>query len=512
MVPQRAIPSPQAGRDRPPPAAVWDLTASQARFALVVLIGGGALIFGLLACVKTASLSSYGQDTAHVAFSFFQTLRGRWFYENSGYCSWGGHPDFLHLLWLPVFGLIPSVYTLLFLQSLSICLAAWPAYLLAHHATRDRLTALLAASALLAYPPVARVHLAELHDDSLGVAPLVAAMYFFEKRNFRLHLAALGICLLAKETLVLNTLFFGVYAVLQRRHWHWAFAPVALSIGYFMLARHVIMPAFGDWWAQELYSQARYFSSWGATNGQALRAMAADPGRVLCTFAQPDRLSYVVFLLAPLLFLLPFGSRGWVTVVPSLAVNLLADWPYFRASTHWYGLLPGSQLWASFAIALPFWGRLVGRLAEPNLGIRWLCLAVLVACLSHAGSWFHPVEFTRSPAYEALQEAIAVVPDDASVLCGDHLLPAFCDHPDLNSILDLRWHKAEANRVFDFDYVVFDGNNAGLQDEVVLQRQLFDILAASPAYRAVFLRDNVAVFHRVGTPERTLNWHVPPSP
>ena len=484
-----------------------DLTDRQARWALVGLIFLSTVGFSVLAWARNSSFANYGQDTAQFAYAFFQTLRGHWLHSFAGdYTLWGAHPNFLLLLWLPVFWLAPSVNTLFVVQSLTISLAAWPAYLLVRHVTGNRLTALIGAAALLLFPPIARVHVAELHDDPLGLVPLLFAIYFFEKGRFKWFAVFLGVTLLAKETIVLNTVLFSVYALWRRRSWWWVAFPAAWSIGYFLLVRYVVMPAFGDWWAGQLYSQTKYFSQWGNGPGEVLRNMGTHPGAVMGTMFGADRLGYLFKLLLPVGLILPFGSGLWVTAAPSLGVNLLSNWPFLREFTHWYGMLPGAQLWASMILALPLWSQQVARWFGGRDYSRSLCVVVLLLCVAQYNLWLTPSEYRRNPSHAAQVDAIAAVPGGSSVLCADHILPAFANRPAINSLVALNFHHQDLNRVFDYEYIVFDGNYPGLPGEAQMQQALFKVISQNPAYQSVFARENVFVFQRVGVPERTLRW------
>jgi uncharacterized membrane protein len=109
----------------------------------------------------------------------------------------GTHPDFLLLLWLPVFCIFPCMYSLFLFQSLMISLAARPVYLLARDATGNRMTALIAAAGLLLYAPVASVHVFAIHDDAFALAALLFAFYFFQRVNLRGFVLCMAVSLLA---------------------------------------------------------------------------------------------------------------------------------------------------------------------------------------------------------------------------------------------------------------------------------------------------------------------------
>ena len=475
-----------------------DLTDRQAYGALIAVIILSTLAFSGLAYLKYSNLNNYAQDTALFGYAFHQTLHGRWLpafvVERS---LWGSHADVLMPLWLPVFWLVPTIYSLFLFQSLSISLAAWPTYLLGRRVTGDRLAGLLAASGLLLYPPVARVHVMELHDDASGLVFLLFAFYFFQQRRFAVFAGFLAVSLFAKETIFLNTVFFSVYALIERRNWRWVAFPVVWSAAYFLLVRLAVMPAWGDWWGGRLYDQAQYFQEWGKTPGQVMGHMLLHPLHVWNVLVGVDRWKYLRWLLVPLWVALPFGSWAWVPALPNLAVNLLSSNALLRAPTHWYSILLGGQLWASFVTALPFWNRrLTGWFGNRDY-TRGLCAVVLLTCALQCGMWFHPTEYRRNSAYEAERQAMEGIPRQATVLAPDNLLAALSDRAGINSLTALRVYGQNQRRVLEYDYIIFDGNYSTAAEVLPVEQRLFDIIRTDANYRLVFARDNVFMFQQI---------------
>jgi uncharacterized membrane protein len=263
----------------------------------------------------------------------------------------------LLLLWWPIYRLLPHINTLFFLQSFTTSLAAWPVYLLARGKSVGRVTALLAGAGLLLFPPIARVPLAEIHNEAFPLAPLLLAFYFFEKKSLGGFTGFLALALLGKDTVVLSTVCFSLYALIRRRDWRWVAFPAVWSILYFVAIHRLAIPLWGDWWAQKLYGQTFFLRNWGRSPSEVALAMAQSPGRILQTAFSGDNLGYLARLLLPLGVVLPFGSWAWLTAIPGLAVNLLGACPYLRTFTHWYSTLVGAQLWASLVLALPYWNR-----------------------------------------------------------------------------------------------------------------------------------------------------------
>jgi uncharacterized membrane protein len=485
---------------------ILDMKPRTAGWLLAAMILTSTLGFSALAYLKFASFNWETEDTTFVGYAFFQTLNGKFFpcYAREG-SLFGSHPDFILTAWFPIFRLAPSMLSLFFFQSLMISLAAWPAYLLARSHTCDRLTALIAAAGLLFLPPVVGQHVNHIHDDQFGLAFLLFAMYFFEKEQFPKFGLFMVLATLAKETIALNAMMFGLYALIRRRQRQWIAGPLVWGVVYLVVMLKWLMPKWGPW-GGVLYGQMLYFSQYGNTPAEVLKHFALHPVETLKTMLAPDRLKYLGLLLAPLLMILPFGSWAWLVAAPSLAINLLGTNDLLRHFFWHYSLIAGGVLWASFLIALPRWSRILERRFGTRNYARILCLIALVLSISFCHLWLRPWQYRPTAAHPARRQAIELVPVTATVLAPENMLAHFVRHPALHSLTELWFQRLDPNQLFDYDYIVFDANYT----DWPAQSQLYALIAPHPDYQLVFSHDNVAVFKRVGTPPRTLRWSQPP--
>lgn len=481
-----------------------EFSERQARWILAALIAASTFGFTYLAYRKYACFNWESPDTASVGYAFFHTLEGKFFpsYGRGG-CLLGEHADFILLSWFPIFKLAPSMLSLFFFQSLMISLAAWPVYLLARSNRCDSRTALIAATGLLLCPPVVSQHVGQIADDRFGLAFLLFALYFFEKEQFRKFGLFMVLATLAKETIALNVMMFGVYALIRRRQWPWVVVPLAWGAAYIVVIVEWLMPKWGTW-GQLVYGQMLYFSQYGNTPGQVLKHFALNPAGTLETMLGPDRLLYLVLLFAPMLLVAPFRSWAWLIALPALLINLLGTNRLLRDFVWSYSMIAGGVLWASFLIALPKWTRILDCRFGPRNYARILCLSGLLLSVSLCRVWLSPWQYRPTSAHQARLEAIAAVPLNASVLSPENMLAHFVRHPAIHSLAGLRQIRRDPNQVFDYDYIVFDATYPSPDWQA--QSQLFALITALPEYRPVFARDNVFAFQRVGTPPRLLHW------
>ena len=320
--------------------------------------------------------------------------------------------------------------------------------------------------------------------------------------DFKKFAICLAAALLSKETVFLNSVFFGVYALVQRRGWKWVVFPIAWSTAYLLLAVKVMMPAWGTLGTQ-IYSQAMYFTEFGHTPGEVLTTMLTKPWLIVSTLLGTDRLGYLLQLLQPVLLVLPFRHLSILLVLPNLGVNLLSSNTALRVVAWHYGIVMGGQLWCSLILALPAWNRTLAHWFGAKDYMRSLCVILLVLGATQYHLWFYPNEFARNAGHDAEEKAVQMIPRDATVFCPGNMLGHYSDHPKYQSLGGLIFHKRDPNELYDYDYIVFDFNFIDV--EYRQQQQLYQLIAKHPAYRAVMAKDNVLVFQRVGVPERNLH-------
>lgn len=479
-----------------------DISGVHANRSLIVLIAAFTLVGSGLAYLKYSSFAHASGDTSYYGYAFHQTVKGRWFPISVRDGSvMGNHPNLLALLIVPLFYVAPTLLTLFAAQSLALSLTAWPIYLLARRVTGNRLTALIAAAAALLFPPIMSGHVAEIHEDQFGIALCVFAFYFFEVEDLKKFAICIAAALLSKETVFLNTIFFGVYALIRRRSWQWVAFPFGWSVAYLLLSVKILMPMWGTLGAQ-IYSQAMYFTDFGQTPREVLTTLATNPGLVLKTLSSPDRLKYLWEFLRPLLVVLPFLHWSLVVTLPNIVVNLLSSNTALRVVEWHYGIVMGGQLWCVLILSLPAWNRILSHWFRSRDYMRWLCMVLLVLAATQYRLWYYPNEYAHNNGHAAEVEAVRLIPREATVFCPDNMLAHFCDHPKYQSLGGLIFHKRDPNELFDFDYIVFDFNFIG-HEYLGLQR-LYQFISKHAAYRMVMAKENVLVFHREGTPERIL--------
>jgi uncharacterized membrane protein len=299
--------------------------------------------------------------------------------------------DFIptELLLAPLYALRPSVYTMLFLQTLALALGAVPVFWLvrdrfaklqvqAEHASQSPISnlqspisnwaGLVFAAAFLLYLPVEYTNLYEFQIRAFATTFLLMALYMLERRRFwpfllwsllalgcrsevGLVLAGMGLAQLRMKNVELRKgattrrSLFSQFSMFNAQFLRFVALPIVLGLGWFALCLGVVVPAFRNGtpslYLSVIYGQIDGRPWLGDGPGQIFRTLLTRPGFVLQeVFGHatrgPMRLRYLLEMFLPFGFLLLLQPRMLLITLPIFALNLLSNTPNIHASTHYH--------------------------------------------------------------------------------------------------------------------------------------------------------------------------------
>lgn len=237
---------------------------------------------------------------------------------------------------------------------------------------------LLAPALFLLHPTVSHVASYEFHPGSLAVLPLAFLLDALDtgaRKQFVWSALAMVCC---REDLTLITtlaacMFFvraGGGAEPQLRKKSAAMIGVA-SLLWFGVFTFVLHP----WFAPADGSLSLHFGRWGGSPMGVLVGVFKQPGELVTTLLRPRNMQYLAALFAPLCFLPFLAPRYLVLVAPTLAINLVSDWPTTTdLSAHYSSMLVPVLVVSTVAAA----GSLRRRLRP-----RWVTLGLFVTAIAH---------------------------------------------------------------------------------------------------------------------------------
>jgi len=304
------------------------------RHAPLVLLGVAVVVYAVyfahLTLVRYWAFEARALDLGNFHQTVWNTWQGRPFHLTNQ----SGVVNRLSLHVEPILLPISQLYwlhdgpeTLLVLQAVVVALGALPLFALARHTLRPYTAqhvwlALLFALAFLLNPSMQAANWLEFHAVTLAPTFLLAAFYFLVTNRTGLFSLFAILTASCKEEMALLVFMLGLYAWVALRKRRLGLLVMALSGTWALTAVLVIQNHFAAGnihWDRYAYL--------GDTPLQMIGTLLTRPDLVLAQLRTADALRYGAQLLFPLGFLALLAPEVLLLALPSLAINLLADFP-----------------------------------------------------------------------------------------------------------------------------------------------------------------------------------------
>jgi uncharacterized membrane protein len=415
------------GREsRPLPSTLRKIAAPS---ILILAITAYVVYVSIHSIANHYSLGTAAYDLGIHENTLWNTVHGDFFYSSiEGGSHLGVHTSFIMLIMVPFYAVAPSTETVLVIQALVLGLAAWPLFLLARKMLDHSGQALAIALIWLAHPAVGGANFYDFHAVAFAPVLLFTAAFFWWDERWLPFWVAVALLLSVKEEMAILVLLLGLATVVGGRRAHGA-ALIAVGVAAYVVLQHVVIPHF----AGDQHSYAWYYTDMipGGEGPRGLLVTALlNPVFTLGHALTQPKILFVLQLFAPLA-LLPFASaRGALLVSYGLAATILAS----RPALH--------QIGFQYALTLLAMGCIAALLAlhrrSPRFRNRALAAAVMLAivtCFHYGMIWprhnftggFNTIDFDYSEADRArhaeLQRLIDLIPDEATVLASENLVP-----------------------------------------------------------------------------------------
>ncbi|MBI4786383.1 MAG: DUF2079 domain-containing protein [Chloroflexi bacterium] len=245
-----------------------------------------------------------------------------------------------------VFLVYDGIESLFVVQSIAVALGALPIFWIARRRLKSDWAATLFAAMYLLFPALQAANLAEFHAVTFAPAPLLLAYNYAEERAWKRYALFALLALAVKEDMALLVFAMAVWAAVQstvnsqlaifdgastdkririhvlRFTFYVSLAPLIIalvSVAWFAIALYVIVPSFSP--RNESVYIGRYPQS---------------PLAILAGLFIPEKLGYVVGLLASGGFIALLDPVALLVGAPSLVLNLLSSYPAQYSGTYHY--------------------------------------------------------------------------------------------------------------------------------------------------------------------------------
>ena len=317
--------------------------------------------------------------------------------------------------------------TLLVIQAVVVALGALPLFALAKLKLHNEWLALFFALAFLLNPSIQGANWLEFHPVTLAPTFLMAAFYYLIAGRIGWYSCFALLAASCKEEMGLLLFMVGLYALLFLRRYRTGLLTMIFALSWSLTAVLVIQQHFADGnihWGRYDYL--------GATPLDKVMGLFTQPELVLMQVQRAGVLRYLQELLQPIGFTALLAPEVLVLALPSLAINLLADFPPMHQV---YELIYVAPL-VPFVMVAGVMGvarvcQLIGR-GRQRLATSagWLlsALALLAAFYAQQQAGYLPGGgnyriFTVTDHHRQAAAIIAQIPADAKVSAQDRLDP-----------------------------------------------------------------------------------------
>jgi uncharacterized membrane protein len=397
---------------------------------------GYAATFSYLTVVRYAAFESRALDMGNLNQAIWNTAHGNWFHLTNqpgtiNRLSLHVEPILIPISWLYLF--YPAPPLLLVLQAVVVALGAIPLFALARHQlapyfdTSKEWIALAFAIVYLLNPTIQAANWLEFHPITLAPTFLLAAFYYLvtdRPGRFALFAVLAASC---KEEMALLIFMMGLYALVIRRRPRWGLITMAISMAWALFAVLGIQHFFAD--GNIHWNRYAYL---GSSPSEMVLSLLTRPDLVWAQLMAADAGNYLWSMLWPTALLALLAPETLILALPSLAINLLADFPPMH-ETH--TLIYAAPI-APFVLAAAVMG--LARLAKwtsaihmhaPHFVMPLLAAAALLlglydqrlhGYLPGNGNYMH-LEITEH--HRRAAAIIREIPPDAAVSAQDRLNP-----------------------------------------------------------------------------------------
>jgi uncharacterized membrane protein len=396
---------------------------------LVLAVLGYAIVFSYLTLVRYAAFEARALDMGNLNQAIWNTAHGNFFHLTNQPGTVNRLSLHVEPILLPIallYRLYPAPPLLLILQATTVALGAFPLFAVARFKLRNDWAALAFAIVYLLNPTIQAANWLEFHPITLAPTFLLAAFYYLLTNRVAMFAIFALLAASCKEEVALLIFMMGLYALLLRRP-RWGMTTMALSLAWALLAVLGIQQLFAD--GNIHWSRYAYL---GNSPEEMVLSLFTQPNLVVAQLVKADATNYLWSLLWSTGFLALLAPDTLLLALPSLAINLLADFPPMH-ETH--TLIYAAPI-VPFVLAAAVMGlaRLMGWVGRLSPGARTVLtpfLAGVIVLLGARDQQLHGylpgngnhMALTITDHHRNAQAIIAQIPPDAVVSAQDRLNP-----------------------------------------------------------------------------------------
>ncbi|MBQ8378211.1 MAG: DUF2079 domain-containing protein [Oscillospiraceae bacterium] len=318
----------------------------------------------------------------------------------------------IYYLLLPFYFIFPSPVTLLVLPPLISASGIIPLVFICKKYKHSNLTTLFLTICYMGIPAITGGNLYYIHEN-VFLSPLLLWMfYFFEKKNVPLTVVFAFLVMLVKEDAPVYIFVFALYLLISKRNKSLGLLLMGLAIIYFAFVLS-FLERFGE---GAMVGRFENFNKSGEpiTLIGVIMTAFSNPAYLISECFENNRMMFLLQFFIPLMFMPFFTTKlsRFILLFPIVIVNLLSDYGYQHEMGYQYVFGP-----LAFVIYLCVMNSADMEKVKRSKHLLLSATASVMVFFSMYYGRLDVVESYRNnmPEHIAVQKAIEVIPDDASV-------------------------------------------------------------------------------------------------
>lgn len=406
-----------------------------------------------------------------------------------GFHVLGDHAAFILYPLALLYKIHVNIHWLFLTQAIALASGIIPTLKLAQHAGLTVSQSKWVVLTYLLYPVLFSKNQFHFHPEAFAIPALLWAIWAAQTRKIGLFCLAIALALSCKAVLSLTVLAMGVWLWKFEHRRQYGLIAIAVGLVWFVVSTQMIIPYFGGQSAEIGRHLYRYGGLGNSFSEVAMNAIT-KPWLLIDQLVSRDNIKYLGRLTLPILWAVsPQTIAPVIGAVPTILLNLLSVSPAQKLLMYQYSLP-----------VLPFVVMVVIAAFKRNHSwarkkrLVLVCLIIGFLGFSAIRSFDQYVRVLDN--WQAKREAIALVPQKASVLATMDLVPHLSQRPNINA-LTLPFDAAagiELANVPNYEAVLIDVRHTVYMSPPEFLNQVIVQLQADDRFDLKYQRDDIYLF------------------
>lgn len=391
----------------------------------------------------------------------------------------------IYYLLLPFFYIFPSPVTLLMGQAAVIASGLIPLYLICKKYNLSNNATILFSLCYVLMPSMANGCFYFLHENKFLTALILWLVYALEKNKWVPTIICTFLLLAVKEDAPVYAAVLGLYFILSRRSISKGSAVLGISVIYFIVVSY-FMSKYGEGTMAYRYDNFIYDGSGSLFT--VIKAVILNPIYTIYESFDEEKIKFILQMLVPVAFmpLMTKKPSRIVLFIPFILLNLMSDYKYQHDINFQYTY--GSAAFLFYLMIMNY--------SEMKPGFRSKVLAVAASSsvlMFMCNTYYRSDGFesykndVKSGSIEVIDNALELVPKDASVAVSTFFLPNMFDHREIYEFESTQYRDSVEYIVLDLR---FSSDDFSVDD--YLNNPNFETVINEPYNIAIFRNKTVS--------------------